>query len=75
MQPISRRRKEPGLARPFRVPGYPFVPLLFAATALWIVVNTLVATPRESLLGLGFIALGIPVYFLQRAWRKARRQA
>jgi APA family basic amino acid/polyamine antiporter len=53
------------------VPGYPAVPLLFAATALAIVVNTLVATPRESLLGLGFIALGIPIYWLQRSLRKS----
>ncbi|MEX1245265.1 MAG: amino acid permease [Thermoanaerobaculia bacterium] len=67
---VALRRKEPSLERPFRVPGYPAVPLLFAATALAIVVNTLVATPRESLLGLAFIALGIPVYWLQRALKR-----
>lgn len=69
---IALRRKEPGLARPFRVPGYPAVPLLFAAAALALVVNTLVATPRESGIGLAFIALGIPIYFGQRAWRRRR---
>ena len=68
---IALRRKEPGLARPFRVPGYPIVPLLFAATAGAIVVNTLITTPRESSIGLAFIALGIPIYFLQRKLRKA----
>jgi basic amino acid/polyamine antiporter, APA family len=67
---VALRRKEPDLPRPFRVPGYPIVPLLFAATALAIVVNTLVATPRESLLGLAFIALGIPVYWLQRELKR-----
>jgi APA family basic amino acid/polyamine antiporter len=67
---IALRRKEPGLPRPFRVPGYPLVPILFAATAFAIVANTLVATPRESILGLAFIALGIPVYFLQRALKR-----
>lgn len=66
---IALRRKEPGLPRPYRVPGYPFVPILFGVTALAIVVNTLVETPRESLFGLGFIALGIPVYWLQRKLR------
>jgi basic amino acid/polyamine antiporter, APA family len=65
------RRKEPALIRPFRVPGYPLVPLAFAATAFAIVVNTLVATPRESLLGLAFIALGVPVYWIQRKLRKS----
>ena len=68
---IALRRKEPGLARSFRVPGYPIVPLLFAATAGAIVVNTLIATPRESIIGLAFIALGIPIYWIQRKLRKA----
>lgn len=67
---IVLRRREPALPRPYRVPGYPLVPLLFVATALAIVVNTLVATPRESGIGLAFIALGIPVYFVQRAWQR-----
>ena len=67
---IALRRKEPNMPRPYRVPGYPWVPLLFGATALAIVVNTLIETPKESLLGLGFIALGIPVYWLQRATRR-----
>ncbi len=67
---IAIRRKEPGLPRPFRVPGYPFVPILFGLTAFAIVVNTLVETPRESIFGLAFIGLGIPVYYLQRALRR-----
>ena len=70
---VVLRRKEPALPRPFRVPGYPVVPLLFAATALAIVANTLVATPRESLLGLAFIGLGIPIYWLQQRLRRRTR--
>jgi APA family basic amino acid/polyamine antiporter len=60
------RRKEPDLPRPFRVPGYPVLPFLFAAGAAYLVINTLVTTPRESLIGLAFIALGIPLYLLRR---------
>jgi APA family basic amino acid/polyamine antiporter len=71
---IAIRRKEPNLPRPYRVPGYPVVPLLFVATAGAIVVNTLIATPKESTIGLAFIALGIPVYYAQRAF-KGRRTA
>jgi basic amino acid/polyamine antiporter, APA family len=67
---IALRRKEPDLPRPYRVPGYPIVPLLFAATAFAIVVNTLIETPRESLIGLAFIGLGIPIYYVQRAVRR-----
>jgi APA family basic amino acid/polyamine antiporter len=64
------RRKEPALPRPFRVPGYPALPFVFAAGAAYLVVNTLVTTPRESLIGLAFIALGIPLYFLRRKARE-----
>jgi APA family basic amino acid/polyamine antiporter len=63
------RRKEPSLPRPFRVPGYPVLPLLFVAGAGYLVVNTLVETPRESLIGLAFIALGIPLYVFGRRIR------
>jgi APA family basic amino acid/polyamine antiporter len=69
---IGLRRKEPGLHRPFRVPGYPAVPILFALTASAIVLNTLIETPREALFGLAFIGLGIPVYYAQMAFRKRR---
>ena len=44
--------------------------LLFGVVALGIVLNTLVETPRESGFGLAFIALGIPVYLVQRAVRR-----
>jgi len=67
---IVLRRKAPAMPRPFRVPGYPVVPLLFGVVALGIVLNTLVETPRESGFGLAFIALGIPVYLVQRAVRR-----
>lgn len=67
---IALRRKEPDLPRPFRVPGYPVVPALFAAAAALLVAATFVATPRESSIGLGFIALGIPLYLLRKTRRR-----
>ncbi|MGH9399313.1 MAG: APC family permease [Thermoanaerobaculia bacterium] len=66
---IALRKKEPALPRPFRVPGYPVVPALFVAAAVAMVGNTLFARPRESLIGLAFIALGVPVFFLRRLLR------
>ncbi len=70
---VALRRREPALARPFRVPGYPVVPLLFVAGAAFLVVNTLVTTPRESILGLAFIALGLPLYVLRRRFSGSLR--
>jgi basic amino acid/polyamine antiporter, APA family len=56
------RFKAPDAPRPYQTLGYPVVPLVFVAVALWLVVNTLVNRPIESLSGLVLIALGLPVY-------------
>ncbi len=60
---IVLRHKQPELARPYRVPGYPLVPLLFVLVALALLYSTLVTYPRESGIGLGIIILGLPFYF------------
>jgi APA family basic amino acid/polyamine antiporter len=56
------RTKRPQMTRPFRVPGYPYLPLLFVVMAGALVLMTLWTSPRESLMGLGLIALGFPYY-------------
>jgi APA family basic amino acid/polyamine antiporter len=57
--------------RPFRTPGYPLTPVLFVLAALVIVINTVVAQPRQSLIGLGIALLGVPVYLWWRSHRVA----
>ena len=61
------RRTRPDASRPFRVPGYPWTPILFVLAAAAIVVNTLFARPVQGLLGLGIVFLGAPAYFL---WKR-----
>jgi len=61
------RRKLPASPRRYRTPGYPVVSALFVIVALWLVVNTLTASPVESAVGLFFIALGLPFFFYFRA--------
>jgi basic amino acid/polyamine antiporter, APA family len=61
------RRKQPALPRPYHVIGYPLVPVLFSAVAVLLLVSTFHTRPRESLMGLGLMALGIPFYFY---WKK-----
>jgi APA family basic amino acid/polyamine antiporter len=61
------RRKLPASPRRYRTPGYPVVSALFVLVALWLVVNTLRASPVESTVGLFFIALGLPFFFYFRA--------
>lgn len=47
--------------------GYPWVPGLFVATALVLLAATILKSPRESILGLGIIVLGVPFY---RHWAR-----
>jgi APA family basic amino acid/polyamine antiporter len=56
------RRRRPDAPRPYRTLGYPVVPPVFLVVAGWLVVNTLLTTPRQALAGLGLIAVGLPFY-------------
>ena len=60
------RVRAPELARPYRTLGYPIVPLVFVLVAVWLVINTLLNRPVESVLGLALISLGLPVYWYYR---------
>jgi APA family basic amino acid/polyamine antiporter len=56
------RRKMPDAPRPYRVWGYPVVPVLFGLAMLVIAVNTLIEKPMESIVGLTLFIIGWPVY-------------
>jgi amino acid transporter len=66
---IVLRRKRPELARPYRTLGYPVVPVLFVAAAALLIYYTLRTSPRESVMGLSVIALGLPFYLY---WKRRR---
>ena len=66
------RRRRPQAERPYRVWGYPLVPLAFVAASLVLVVNTLWTSPTESLAGLVLVALGLPAYWLWKGAAAAR---
>ena len=65
------RRKLPHATRPYRLPGYPFVPLVFVLVMVWIVISALITTPKESIATLLLILLGLPLYPLFRKRREA----
>lgn len=56
------RRTRPAAARPYRVWGYPWVPGLFLLTSIFFVASSFLASPVDSLIGTGLVALGIPAY-------------
>ena len=57
------RRRMPHAERPYRAWGYPVVPILFLLVTGWLLINTLLTTPKQALVGLGLILLGLPVYW------------
>lgn len=59
-------RKRHPTSTNFVAPGYPWIPLAFLAVTAWLIANTLLTAPMESLIGLGLIALGIPVFLYFR---------
>jgi len=52
------RRREPAVPRPFRVPLYPAVPLLFCATSAYLLYSSLAYTGFGALVGVAVLALG-----------------
>jgi APA family basic amino acid/polyamine antiporter len=64
---IVLRYKRPDLPRPYRLWGYPVVPILFIAIHLWIVWGSVTEHPFESLMGLFIVCLGLPAYLIWRS--------
>jgi amino acid transporter len=66
------RKKQPDLRRPYRTIGYPVVPLLFVLGAFVLLLSTASDRPRESLMGIGLILIGLPFYL---HWKQRIRSA
>ena len=60
---IKLRITHPDLPRPYRTWGYPVVPVIFLLVAGWLIVSTLITTPKQSFAGVALIILGLPVYY------------
>ncbi len=60
------RRTQPDTPRPYRTWGYPWVPAVFVLGTLGVVLVTLVQQPKESLLGVGLVILGVPAFLWMR---------
>jgi basic amino acid/polyamine antiporter, APA family len=59
---VVLRRKRPDAPRPYRVYGYPFVPMIFVLGSAWFLVNTLVEEPVEAGCGAVMLGVGVLVY-------------
>lgn len=72
------RRRERGVARPFKALGYPVAPALFVLASFVLVVNEIWHHPQTAVAGLGVILAGLPLYWVfgrQRSAAKVAAQA
>jgi APA family basic amino acid/polyamine antiporter len=60
------RWREPSRPIPFRVPLYPFVPIVFCATAVYLVHSSVAYTGLGAVVGLAIVVSGVPLYWLGR---------
>jgi APA family basic amino acid/polyamine antiporter len=69
---LVQRLRQPSIVRPYRVPGYPWTPLVFVLAALGLVANTIVTQPGRSALGILGVLVGVPVFIL---WKRTPTRA
>lgn len=67
------RRDRPDLPRPYRVAGYPFVPVIFLLGVACLIINALITDTFWTSVVFGVVLAGIPVYFLFFHHRTASR--
>jgi amino acid transporter len=60
------RRREPRVARPFRVPLYPLTPLLFCVTSAYLLYASLAHTGAGAVWGVAVLAAGAVVLVMMR---------
>jgi APA family basic amino acid/polyamine antiporter len=63
---FALRRRAPDAPRPFRVPGYPFVPAIALAGSLAFLVGAVVSDRANSIRSLALLAISWPVYRIIR---------
>jgi len=61
------RIRRPDIARPFRVPLYPVIPLVYIILSLSMMIAALMNWTETSFFAMGAVAVGVPVYYL---WRR-----
>jgi APA family basic amino acid/polyamine antiporter len=61
------RKKRPDVERPYKVFGYPVLPLIYILVCLLIIIVLLIKKPDFTWPGLIILLSGVPVYYL---WRR-----
>jgi APA family basic amino acid/polyamine antiporter len=57
------RKTKPNLKRDYKTLGYPVLPAIFIILGILLLINTVYTSPKSTLIGLGFILSGVPVFY------------
>ena len=58
------RKRLPNAERPYKVLGYPVIPLIFAGISIWFLAYTLVGRPEQAIGGLVLVAIGSLLFWI-----------
>jgi APA family basic amino acid/polyamine antiporter len=61
------RKTRPEQHRPFLTPLYPWLPIVCVLANAGLLLNTIAADPKGSVIGIGMVLLGVPVYYAFRS--------
>lgn len=59
---LLRKRTDVPVAS-FRTWGYPYLPIVFLLSTVFLLINTVISSPKETAVGLVLISLGVPAYY------------
>lgn len=65
---IRLRQINPKAPRPYKVPGYPFTPLVFVVFSAAYLINTVISDTQSAMMGVLLVAIGVPFYYY---WKKS----
>jgi amino acid transporter len=63
---FALRQRDRGILRPFSVPLFPLVPLIFCSTCCYMLYSAIAYAPYISLIGVVPLVIGLPLYELSR---------
>jgi len=69
---IRLRKTRPELARPFRTPLYPVLPIVVVLANGGLLLNSVIADPKGSAIGIAMVLIGVPAYYAFK-WKNTRQ--